>query len=207
MTKSWEDDLCYTSPKGHEHTVNGKTQKFYPVSVGLIFKLRTTGRSVAKAFGAIFADNKKDVQITDNTVSANGGIDRTIQTLAVDLGIAKYRDDQRTNALGEVIDAFTSEETLLLLAEIIIDSLADVFPKDSNGVPQGPTPAQFIAKTKLPTMAQMIIGVAKGNQDVFGPLAEKVSSFLTDLEKVVTAKVAKLAEEKVATEKTPESAS
>lgn len=199
MTSAWENELCYTAPKGHEHVVNGKAQKFYPVSVGLVFKLKTTARKTTKAMAAIFANNSKDVRVTDNTMSgANGGIERTVVTEQVDLGIAKYRDEQRQTALSDAIDALTENETLELVAEIIMDSMADVFKKDENGKVIEPTPATFVAKTKLTTMAQMVVGVAKGNQDVFGPLASKVSSFLGDLEKVVTAKIAALTEEKVA---------
>lgn len=209
MTKSkWEDDLCYTSPIFHEHVVNGKTHKFYPVSVGLIMKLKVTAKKITKAVAAVFSNKTKDIKIIDSTTTSggNGPIERTVVTEPIDLGIAKYRDEQRSNSLAEALEALTDSDTLELLAEIIMDSMADVFKKNEEGKVVEPTPAVFVAKTKLTTMSQMVIGVAKGNQDVFGPLGSKVGSFLGGLEKAVTSKITALTVEKVTTTTTPANA-
>ncbi len=197
-TPDWKDALCYSTPSFHEHSVNGKIQNFYPVSVGLLFKLKRTAKELTKAISDVFVSINKDIKITDSTTTNTiGGVERIVVQEPISLAMAQYRDKQRADAWATGIDAFTDDETMKIIAEIIIDVLADVFPKDANGIPAAPTTTEFLKATKLPTLIQMLVGVAKGNQDVFGPLGSKASSFLSSLEKLATTKVTELVEAKI----------
>lgn len=202
----WKEDLCYSTPTYYEHPVNKKTQKFYPVSVGLLFELKRTAANAGKAISTIFATTVNDKKTIDSTeTNPSGAMQRTVVIEPVELGIIKFRDEQRANAWANTLDAFTDKETLNLIANIIMDSMQEVFPRDGDGNINGPTPEEFLKATKLPTLVQMVVGVVKGNKDVLGPLASKVNSFLSDLEKVALTKIEEFTKEKTEAQAPPAS--
>jgi hypothetical protein len=191
VAKSWEDVLCYSTPSYEEHEVNGKMQKFYPISVGLIFEFRRTGARVVKAVSDLFVNIGHDHRTNDKLTRAGGGEERTITLEPVSLEIAEFRDKQRAEAWVTAFQAVTDKETINLLFQVVMDSMADAFPKDAQGkfTADAPTPEELAAKTKLPTLVQMVVGTAKANKDVFGPLAQTVSSFLARLGKLASSKL------------------
>lgn len=191
MAKNWKEALCYSTPSYYEHKVNNQLQRFYPVSVGLLFKLRRTASNVIKAISDMFVSVASDSKRIDSTTTGRD-VERTIVVEPITLEMAKYRDQQKSEAWSKIIESITDEETMSLLAEIIMDSMREVFAEGA------PNPAEFLKETKLPTLVQMVVGVAKGNQDVFGPLASKVGSVLSNLEKAASSKLTEYTEAKAA---------
>ena len=184
---SWKEALCYSEEKYVEHVVNGQRQKFYAVSVHLLFKLKTTATGVAKAVSALFADTKRDYKTIDSSVAkpkGDGSIERILQIDPVSMEMAKYRDTQRADAWATALDSISDKATQETIAEIILDSLRDVFKEDR------PTPADFLKATPAPMFVQMAIGAAKANKDVLGPLMDKAGSLFKQLEGAVTYKLA-----------------
>lgn len=207
--KSWEDDMCYSTPSFVKHEVNGKLQKFYAASPGLLLEFQGSGKKIIAAVSDLFAKTERDFKTTDRAVKAEGGTERTITAEPVTLEVAQYRDKQRAEAWTNAFQAITDRETLLLVCKVIMDSLVEVFPKDDSGRfnREGKiiTPEDFLAKTPIKTLVQMVIGTAKGNADVFGPLGVKASSFLEHLVGAVSIKAEELVKEK--TEKQTSAAS
>jgi len=168
----WKDVLCYSDDKYCVHVVNGIEQKFWPVSVGQIFRLRALASDLAKNIAHLFADLSKDAKVI---TQGGQNKDYAVQNDPVSLDMAKYRDTQRSEAWGNIIEQVTAQETQAILAEIIMDSMREVF-KDSK-----PTASEFAKQTPLPVMIEMVMGVAKANVDVFGPLGKRVTSVLSQL--------------------------
>lgn len=183
----WKETLCYSEEHCTEYEINGTAQKFYPINVVLVFRLRTAATKLVRAISAILADTKKDFKTYEAVTSkpkGDGTIERILQIDPLSVEMAKYRDEQRAAAWSGAVDALTDEDTQLILAEIVMSSLRDVF-KDAKV-----TPKQFIAETPAPVFAQTVIGAIKANKDVFGPLADKASSLFKQLEGAVTSKLA-----------------
>lgn len=188
--EKWEQDLCYSTPAYKEHKVNGKIQKFYPVTPAHLFRLRRLGSEAAKAISHITSDRSRDSKTTQQTARiGDTGIESVIQTEAVSLQLVEYRDKQRADAWSNIFTTATDAETLNIFAGVIMESLRDVFGTLDFPLEGRPSEEKFVAKTQLPTMAQMIVGVAKGNKDVLGPLGDRVFSFLAGLEENLYSRV------------------
>lgn len=190
--EKWEQDLCYSTPSFKEHKVNGKIQKFYPVTPAHLFRLRRLGEEAAKAISIITSDRSKDSKTTQQTTrTGETGIESVIQTDAVSLPLAEYRDKKKAESWSGLVTVVMDPDTLNILAGVIMESMRDVFGTADFPLSR-PTEERFVSKTSLPTLTQMIVGVAKGNKDVLGPLGDRVLLFLADLEEKYSSKVSDL---------------
>lgn len=185
----WQQDLCYSTPSFVEHKVNGKNQKFYPITPAHLFRLRRLGEEAAKAISFITSDRSKDIKTTQQTTrTGENGIESVIQTDAVALQLAEYRDKKKADAWSGLVTVVMDPETLNVLAGIIMESMRDVFGTKDFPLDR-PSEDQFVATFGIPTLTQMIVGVAKGNKDVLGPLGDRVFSFLAGLEENLYSRV------------------
>ncbi len=175
MQETWKEKLSCFSPNFIEHVVNGQKLHFYPVSVGMAFKLRTIGRPLARSLTVLFGSNDndhgtKDIQIQND----HGGHDREISISPITDGLAKIRHEQKVDAVDKLIESLTSDENAAVISDIIMDSLRDQFPPDQPNA--RPPASEFINEMPVPVLGGMIAGVMQANKDVFGPLTEKVAS-------------------------------
>lgn len=173
-----------TSPNFVEHEVNGKTLKFYPVSLGTALKLRTIAKPLASAITTLFAGGDKDVgsKVKETTSNEGSVYERIVDAISPDL--AKMRQDRVDFAVRDLIDALTKDESLLVVAELFADSCRDEWQRP---VP----PAQIKAiKDELDTesLPQVLAGLAKANRKLFGPLGDRIS----ELSKLLGPEVDKL---------------
>ena len=206
---NWQDKLSCFSPNYIEHTVVGQKLHFYPVSVGMAFKLRTIGRPLAKSLTVLFSSNDNDHGTKDIQVQNDqGGQDRQIIIEPITDGLARIRHDQKIEAVDSLIEALTSDENAKVMADIFMDSLREEFPPEKPN--ERPPGLEFMAKMPIAVLGGMSIGVMQANKDVFGPLTEKVAQAASAaVEKVVgertaaveqaTAKVAEAIETKATT--------
>lgn len=154
------------------HTVGETTLQFHPMSLNLAGKLRVLAGPVVRALTVLFAKHDTDVaqkseakRVGDNVVESSS------MTLAIAPDLAAERYKQQQAAVTDLVTAVTSEETLKVICTIIVDSLRDEYPER----PIKPeTVAKFQSEVTLPRLTPLIIGVAKANKELFGPLADLV---------------------------------
>ena len=174
LEAGWKDRLSCFSPNFIEHEVGTQTLKFYPVSVGMAFKLRTIGKPIARSLSILFSNTDRDVGTKDSEVTnEDGSKDRQIEILPISDGLAKIRHEQRIDAIDGIVTALTEEKNAEVVAQIIMDSLCEVFPKDDKK--KWPPALEFINSMPVPVLGAMIMGIIQANKDVFGPLADKVT--------------------------------
>lgn len=170
---NWQDKLSCFSPNFVEHEVGGQKLHFYPVSVGMAFKLRTIGRPLARSLTVLFGNNENDHGTRDIQVeNSSGGHDREIIIEPITEGLAKIRHEQKVMAVDSLIEALTSDENSQVLSNIIMDSLREQFPPDQPN--ERPPASEFIGVMPVPVLGGMLMGIMHANKDVFGPLTEKV---------------------------------
>jgi hypothetical protein len=194
--EGWAAKLSCFTPNYIEHEVGGETLHFYPVSVGMAFKLRTIGRPLARSLAVLFGNKDQDHGTRDAEVTDAEGSSRQIIIEPISDGLAKIRFEQRAEAIDGIIGALTDEKNATVVAEILMDSLADTFPK--NDRKSWPPPEEFIARMPLTVLGEMLFGLMKANKDVLGPLTEKVMAATENA-------VAKIGQVENDDNKTPES--
>lgn len=181
---NWKERLSFVSPPGVDSPVQGTTQKFYPISVSMAFKLRVAAKDIAKALSNLFADRRGDSETvetsnpTDKKTTDGKTVlfERTIISRASTPGTAEFRDRQREKAIHDLISTVTEPENAKVVAMVIIDSMRDVFPDPK----EAPPPEEFLAQPgTLAALPEMLIGVAKANKGVLDPLTKALG--VTDL--------------------------
>lgn len=188
---AWQEKIGCFTPNFITEKVMDKDVHFYPVSVGLMFKLREVGRPLARSLAVLFAKNEADMGsknvILDNV---SGGKDQEISVEPISEGLAKIRHEQRVDAIEGIVTSLTDPKNVTIVGEIIMDSMRDVFPRGDNDNP----PAQeFMQQLPVPALTGCLIGVGKANKGVFGPLADQVAD-------AIAASVARIAEQKTSSD-------
>jgi hypothetical protein len=176
---TWQEKIGCFSPNYITEKVMGVEQHFYPVSVGLMFKLRTIGKPLARSLAFLFGKNDNDVGSKSIFLSREEGLspDQEITSEPISEGLAKLRLEQKESAIEGIIASLTDETHLEVVGKIIMDSMRDVFPKEEKS--DRPPAKEFIDTLPLPALTCCLIGVAKANKGVFGPLAEQVTEAIT----------------------------
>jgi hypothetical protein len=187
-TNNWKHSLSFLVPKAYPHPVSGQNIDFYPMSPNMLRKLKSLAQPIAHAVTILFADKSTDSGRTMKDYSFPGeqasGSETVIEPTPVET--IRARADMRERAVNKLIDAATQEDGQQALASLVFDSCRDIFPRQ-------PSKAQldeFLGMISAQDLVQFVIGVAKANLDVFGPLGEAVSgAFSKKLEGLTEAAV------------------
>ena len=196
----WKSKLNFGEPTHVEHKVGEATVKFYPVSVGMMFKLRRAAKPIAKAIsvltsgggkdtGNIFREVGEPVMLDGKPLKLKDGqggdrIVRDNETIAeaITPELAETRTRQRSEAIEDLIGALTDDENVKIIAEIIMDSMR----MEGNDRPPA---SEFINQIELPILGELLMGVGKANKGVFGPLADKLSPAFTQAQGAIKARL------------------
>lgn len=161
--------LTFLEPKAIEHKVGDQKLKFYPMSIGTAFKLKSVGKSLSLLLSVLFTSDKNDagtkIRLFGNDA---GGQDSEQIGEPIMPELAALRLKQKADSINSFFDTLTSDETQGIFALIVMDSLRDQFPKEGR-----PSAAAFMEGVYLPMLPDLLMGVAKANQGVFGPLADE----------------------------------
>lgn len=179
------NNLSFLHPQTTEHMVNGQTAYFLPISVGLAFEFRDIGKPLAKALGTLFTKTDQDYGTLNRTISPSKDADDGMQEMIIDpitVPMAEFRHKQRSEAIEELIAALTADNNKKLLGKLLLTSLGNP-PKPQREGSNEPVvlwePDELIDALPAPVLVEMLIGVAKANKGVFGPLADRVGSLAT----------------------------
>lgn len=181
----WKTHLGYTSPKYVESSVNEKNLRFYPMSVGMLAKLRVVAQPLVKALTKLFNQEAADRTRIERAVTSDQviktfneknepievtGQDTEVIIEAVDPKLAKLRSEEKDRAMNDLVSSLLDENNLHVLADLVMDSLRDVFGQDK------PPALEFVQQTPLPLMVEMLKGVVAANAGVVGPVGGKIKA-------------------------------
>lgn len=176
--QKWKECMAFMTPNYVEAKVNNQNLKFWPVSVGLIFKLRSVARPLLTAIAMLTQENANDVKKIERMVRTpdGKGFDSEIVVEAISPELAKYREGKREFLIGDTIEKLLADDNKEVLGEIIMDALHEVFPRDplSRKFKDDVQPREFIESITFQQLVQLLTGVASANQEIFGPLAQTV---------------------------------
>lgn len=171
MAKFFKRESLFT-PKHVAHKIGDQEMKFHPVSLNMLWKLRTAFEPVIEALRVLTA-GKNDVERTVDQGRDDEGNERTVTHMgAVTTEMAKLRQDQSDAAWKRALDCIFGEDSRELIGELLADSLRDDFTRE-EAIEAG-MGKKVIESLDLGTMVEMVNGLLKANAGVFGPFAEKV---------------------------------
>lgn len=175
---SWREKITFCTPTFETHEVNGKELQFYPVSYKKLIELRRIGRPLAVAISRFFSNDKSDIASTvrdfnDPQTGQRRGSEIVSESITIE--VLQYREQQREMAIDGLIDAISQDANILVIGEIVMDSLRDVFPRN----PSKDDITEFVfGSEERPgldpgTIWQLCEGVLKANRKVFDPLLKR----------------------------------
>lgn len=166
----WKDRLSCFTPKYASMRIGEDDVHFYAISPRMLFKLRAMASPIAKAVSTLLGSKATDSG--SKVIETPDG--RQIETMPISLELAQMRSREQADAVAEIINAITDTENARVVAEVVMDSLAEVFQKTDKA--SWPPVDEFLGTVPLPTFGMMILGVVKANQEVLGPLAGQVTA-------------------------------
>lgn len=162
----------FLSDRSATMPVDGQDHKFYPVSVKTIFKLKTVGKTIAKAVQALLSGGKEDTSQKSSEIAETapgGAYQKNLSIDAISPELAEVRYKQKQRALEDLVDAILSEDSSFLLVDMIVDSMRDAgFPKNMSTSQK----AEWLQNCSGTAMVEMVIGVIEANKSLFAPLGK-----------------------------------
>lgn len=171
---NWKDRAgSFIVPDFITHKVGGEDHHFYPISIGLVFKIKTLAEPLAEALSVIFSDTDTDSGSKSRRIK-DGTADITeMEGHPISVELAKLRVEQRSGAYRKLIESVADNRDLF--AEIIMDSMRDVWPRTEK-IPA----VEFHNNVPAPAVAQMVMGVIKANKGILGPLAPTLERLMDE---------------------------
>lgn len=169
---SWKEKLVFVGKKPCiESDVQGQTLNFYPISVTFLFKIRSVATPLSKAIATLMTSAANDSheqthqQLDDNEKLKD--IEHTRS--AADPELVRFRLEEKQKAITELVESILSDESYTLIAEMIMDSLREVFPPGNR---DNPPVAEF--KTTIDTLSapELLIGLYKSNKGILDPFVK-----------------------------------
>lgn len=173
------------------HTVGEREYEFYPISVGLMLKLRTLLGPIGKAIGVLtsggptdtgsiyreFGDPIKDEQGQVYRIKRKDGSEVLVRDSeniaeAISPELAMARSAERASAIESILNALFSDAAQESLAQMILDSLKE---RDTSV-------SQFLKNCPAPMYIEFVLGMCKANKGVFGPLVDRLGPIWSRLD-------------------------
>lgn len=157
--------LTLLSPKFVDREINGQPLRFYPISLYAFGKLRSAIATLASAVTTLIAVDKREAgHVVEDTTFPDGTTGSRFTQNAINPELARIRSEQRAQAISAAIETILEPKNVNALCELIMVSLRDVHPKRPNATEVD----QFASTIDVPTLLQMIAGVAAANGSLFG---------------------------------------
>lgn len=169
---SWKEkfpSLSFIAPEFIEHQIQTKTLRFYPISVKSAFRIRSIAQPIAKALASLLGKHDNDVAQKVKTKMRDGKVeDQDIQTEAIPKEIAELRSREREKAISEAVMVLLDPDNSAIIGMLLADSLRDDFPRNVSAADA----KEFVDELPAPALTEFLVGLAKANKKVLGPLAE-----------------------------------
>lgn len=165
--------------------IAGQTFTFYPISVRMLFELRSNMEPLMKGLKLLMNLNKGEDQVGTQTIeetkdpslynakvpSANT-LTRVTHIGVPDVSVLKARAEAADKETRDAVEAVLGDHNRLLLGRVLADSLRD------EGIKSDAEIQEFIQDPAfdLPLLVEFLSGFFAVNAKVFGPFAERVKA-------------------------------
>lgn len=168
------EKLSLLTKKSVAREIDGQTFNFYPISVGMLFQLRTAMGPLLGIVRGFFQGQGGDGARTVEKLKTKDG-EKEVTTLAAPtLEVLKFRDEQQRREGSELVANLLSEENKALFGRVLADSLRDdLGPNITDDEAR-----EFISGLDLAALGQFLGGFMAANVKVFGPLAGAAEKLL-----------------------------
>ena len=176
--------LTLLKRKGHPVKILDQEFVFYPISVRMLFELRTVLEPIMAALSALFkgGGTENDVQkiVQKGVNPETNQPEEVVQVSPASLDIIRLRHEQRGEQVKRACDVVFNPENRMQLGRILADSLREEFPAGHTD----DDIKEFICHENmdLEALILMVQGFLAANGKVFGP-------FVAKLQQVVKAKL------------------
>ncbi len=171
--------FSFLAPRFEKAKVGDKELKFFAVSTRTLFKLKTLAGPIAQSLVTIMSGKSQDVKRSSrdfhDPTTGDMGSETTIDPISVN--IIKIRDNQRAEAITQLVNAIADDENRYIIGELICDSLREEFT-------DRPVKEDVIREfmddedMSLPALVEIMGGVIAANKGAFGPLAGPLAAKL-----------------------------
>lgn len=180
--------LPFSAPKSIEHEVDGAPQKFFQCSTRVLCKLRTLAGPVLKAFGDLFSDKKNDYSTRTTKTTQDSAAQETVEINASGADVLRMRADQRRDAIQNLITGIASDDSVNVLAEIVMDSMRECY----QGEASMDDIKKFLREVPGEAFVEMLIGVVKAHEKIFSPFLGRVKEVAGTLKSALATRMSDL---------------
>lgn len=159
--------------------IAGQTFTFYPISVRMLFELRSNMEPLMKGLKALFSKTPAEgTQTVEETRDPMTGqvLARTTHLGAPDVAVLKARAEEQDKAMREAVEAVLGEKNRLMIGRVLADALRDEEIRTDAEVQEFITDPAF----DLPILVEFLGGFFAVNTKVFGPFAQRVRDLIRE---------------------------
>lgn len=174
-------------PAPTNHTVSGKTMRFFPSTAMMLFQLHAFGQPLIEGIAKLWEDGAKDRGQHEKRILNESGKGGTVEAsiLAITPELAELRVKMRVEGACRVFDVFSATNAPII-ASLVMDSLREEFGQDRA---KWPSHEEFMSSIDLSVLIELIIGVLNANKGVFGPLGLQIQQAIESKAKSFAAKL------------------
>lgn len=167
---SFADKFAALAPFSVEREIGGQSFKFYQCSLRAGARMAGVISKIAGHVSVLLVGDKQDCgqtieDFTDDGVTVNK---TTIDPINPDL--AKLRVEQRAGALSGAISELVSKNNRQAMAELLMDSLRDEFPRKGRTSED----SDMFDDMDIPFYVEFIKGLFAANQKLLGGLGKEL---------------------------------
>lgn len=159
--------------------ISGQMFTFFPISVRMLFELRSNMEPLMKALKAVFSkaptEGTQTVEETRDPVTGQV-LSRVTHLGSPDVAVMRARAEQSDKDLRDAIEAVLGPSNRMMLGRVLADSLRD------EGLSSDADIDAFINAPEfdLPLLVEFMSGFFAVNAKVFGPFAERVRGMVKE---------------------------
>jgi hypothetical protein len=179
--RDWIKSAPAYSNRSVRSAVADQNVVFYPISVELVFSLRTIAPPLARVVSSLLdRDPRRDQRTSSKTWNDpnTGELSSHVETDPVSLETTAARAASRSEAIDEMVGTVLGDDAKALLGQMILDSIR---PRSDTELPTQVEGLEFFCGLGLDVLKDYLSGVLKANQGVFSPLARWVTSIKSQL--------------------------
>lgn len=153
----------------------GKSVNFYPVDLETLHTIKGMARPISNALSVLFSKEDSDTGRQWNEFADSQAGQASTKTIIEPIApeLAKFRSNQRAEAISQLMDCLTDNNTHDILVGIVLASMKEEFPlRPKRGTPPF---NEIKSKISVPRLLELFKGVMAANGDFFRPLVEKVT--------------------------------
>lgn len=179
----WKQTFSFRDKRHVESEVGGRTLRFYPNRMALLKEARDLSAPVAKAVAVLFQNENQDIATSIKRQTDGDFTVEDVQQDAITEEMARFRAEQRDEAIERIFEAIADRRNQLLLGRLFMDSLRDEFKYDPDRSVVEVEEFLFgdgdgYEGLDAPILGELFKGWMLANAKVFGEPGERMAGLL-----------------------------